>query len=115
LSDAWWASLGALAAHTITQVATPHTIPISQERLTATIEKVFLAERVQREHWADLDSRTGWVSQLFFCCETIAAGDGYAGPLAEPARCAGARWDSPVDHLAGSAGHAVEQLVYLGG
>jgi hypothetical protein len=152
LSDAWWATLGtslsALAAHTTTRIATPQTIPISQERVTATIEKVFpgrvetivaewaaahadlawanlttpdcwlldwedwglaprgwdaatlwgnslvvpvLAERVQREHRADLESRTGVVSQLFFCCEIIAAGEGYAGPLAESSKREAAR------------------------
>ena len=45
LAQAWWAtlgrSLGALAAQTTTRVATPHTDPISQERVTATIERVF--------------------------------------------------------------------------
>ncbi|MGH3928094.1 MAG: hypothetical protein ACRDTT_35410, partial [Pseudonocardiaceae bacterium] len=130
------------------RVATPHTVPISQERVTATIERVFpcsvetivtewipahadlawanltapecwlldwedwglaprgwdaatlwgnslavpaLAERVQREYQADLRSRSGLVSQLFFCAEIIAAGDGYAGPLAEPSRREAAR------------------------
>lgn len=147
LVPAWWAtlgrSLGALAAQTTTRVATPHTVPISQERVTATIERVFpgrvetivtewaaahadlawanltapecwlldwedwglaprgwdaatlwgnslavpeLAERVQREYQADLDSRSGLLSQLFFCAGIIAAGEDYAGPLAEPSR-----------------------------
>ncbi|MGH3866989.1 MAG: hypothetical protein ACRDQ4_12775 [Pseudonocardiaceae bacterium] len=45
-----------------------------------------LAERVQREYRAELDSKAGLLSQLFFCAEIIAAGDGYAGPLAEPSR-----------------------------
>jgi hypothetical protein len=152
LASAWWATLGtslaALAAQTTTRVATPHTVPISQERVTATIERVFprcvettvtewvaahadlawvnltapecwlldwedwgvaprgwdaatlwgsslavpaLAERVQREYQADLGSRCGLVSQLFFCAEIIAAGADYAGPLAEPARREAAR------------------------
>lgn len=155
LAQAWWAtlgtSLGALAAHTTTRIATPHTDLISQERVTATIEGVFpgcvetvettvtewavahadlawanltaprcwlldwedwglaprgwdaatlwgnslavpeLAQRVQREYRADLDSRSGLLSQLFFCCELIAAGDDYAGPLAEPSRREAAR------------------------
>ncbi len=147
LTEAWWAtmrrSLGALAAHSTIRVATPHTVPICQQRVTATIEKVFascvetmvtewavahadlawanvtapecwlldwedwgmaprgwdaatlwgnslavpaLAARVQREYRADLGSRSGLLSQLFFCAEIIAAGDRYAGPLAEPAR-----------------------------
>ncbi|MGH3719676.1 MAG: hypothetical protein ACRDRI_12740 [Pseudonocardiaceae bacterium] len=147
LPEAWWAtlgtSLGALATHTTTRIATPHTVPISQERVTATIEGVFpdcvettvtewavahadlawanltapqcwlldwedwglaprgwdaatlwgnslavpeLAERVQREYRADLDSRSGLLSQLFFCSEMISAGADYAGPLAEPSR-----------------------------
>lgn len=147
LAQPWWAtlgrSLGALAAQTTTRVATPHTVPISQQRVTNAIERVFpgrvettvtewvpahadlawvnltapecwlldwedwgmaprgwdaatlwgnslavpaLAERVQREFQADLRSRSGLVSQLFFCAEIIAAGDGYAGPLAEPVR-----------------------------
>lgn len=145
LTQAWWAtmrrSLGALAAHGTVRVATPHTVPICQQRVTATIEKVFasrvetavtewavahadlawanvtapecwlldwedwgmaprgwdaatlwgnslavpaLAARVQREYQADLGSRSGLLSQLFFCAEMIAAGDRYAGPLAEP-------------------------------
>jgi hypothetical protein len=152
LASAWWAtlstSLGALAAQTTTRVATPQTVPISQERVTAAIECVFpgsvettvaewvaahadlawanltapecwlldwedwglaprgwdaatlwgnslavpaVAERVQREYEADLASRSGLVSQLFFCAEIIAAGDGYAGPLAEPTRREAAR------------------------
>ncbi|MGH3871696.1 MAG: hypothetical protein ACRDSR_09305 [Pseudonocardiaceae bacterium] len=147
LVQAWWATLGtslaALAAHTTTRIATPHTVPISQERVTETIEGVFpgcvettvtqwsvahadlawtnltaprcwlldwedwglaprgwdaatlwgnslalpeLAQRVQREYRADLDSRSGLLSQLFFCCELVAAGDDYAGLLAEPSR-----------------------------
>jgi hypothetical protein len=45
-----------------------------------------LAARVQREYQADLGSRSGLLSQLFFCAEMIAAGDGYAGPLAAPSR-----------------------------
>lgn len=152
LADAWWATLGrsldALATQSVTRIATPQTVPISQERVTATIERVFpgcvettvtewavahadlawsnltapecwlldwedwglaprgwdaatlwgnslavpaLAERVQREYQADLGSRSGSVSQLFFCAEIIAAGDGYAGPLAEPTRREAAR------------------------
>lgn len=50
-----------------------------------------LAERVQREYRADLDSKAGLLSQLFFCAEMIAAGADYAGPLAEPARREAAR------------------------
>jgi len=152
LADTWWATLGrsldALAMQSVTRIATPHTVPISQERVTATIEGMFpgcvettvtewavahadlawanltapecwlldwedwglvprgwdaatlwvnslavpvLAERVQREYQADLGSRSGLVSQLFFCAEIIAAGDGYAGPLAEPTRREAAR------------------------
>jgi len=152
LADVWWATLGrsleALATQSITRIATPHTVPISQERVTATIEGVFpgyvkttvtewavahadlawanltapecwlldwedwglaprgwdaatlwgnslavpvLAERVQREYQADLGSRSGLVSQLFFCAEIITAGAGYAGPLAEPTRREAAR------------------------
>lgn len=147
LTEAWWAtmssSLGALAAHSTIRVATPHTVPICQQWVTITIEKVFasrvettvtewavahadlawanvtapecwlldwedwgmaprgwdaatlwgnslavpaLAARVQREYQADLGSRSGLLSQLFFCAEIIAAGDRYAGPLAEPAQ-----------------------------
>jgi hypothetical protein len=147
LAHVWWATLGrslrTLAAQTTTRMATPHTVPICQERVTAAIERVFpssvetivtewavahadlawanltapecwlldwedwglaprgwdaatlwgnslavpaLAERVQQEYQADLDSKSGLLSQLFFCAEIIAAGDGYAGPLAEPSR-----------------------------
>jgi hypothetical protein len=39
-----------------------------------------------REYQADLGSRSGLVSQVFFCAEIIAAGDDYAGPLAKPTR-----------------------------
>jgi hypothetical protein len=152
LAAAWWVTLGrslaVLGAQTTTRVATPHTVPISQERVRATIERVFprcvettvaewvpahadlawanltapecwlldwedwglaprswdsatlwgnslavpaLAERVQREYQADLGSRSGLLSQLFFCAEMIAAGADYAGPLAEPARREAAR------------------------
>jgi hypothetical protein len=152
LAQGWWAtlgaSLGALAAQATIRVATPHTVPISQQRVTLTIEHVFagcvettvaewavahadlawanvtapecwlldwedwglaprgwdaatlwgnslavpaLADRVQREYQADLGSRSGLISQLFFCAEIIAAGDGYAGPLAEPSRREAAR------------------------
>ncbi len=146
LTEAWWAtmsrSLGALGAHSTIRVATPHTVPVCQRRVTATIEGVFasrvetmvtewtaahadvawanvtapecwlldwedwgmaprgwdaatlwgnslavpeLAARVQWEYQADLGSRSGLLSQLFFCAEIIAAGDRYAGPLAGPA------------------------------
>lgn len=152
LPQAWWAtldrSLEALAAQPTTRVATPQAIPISQDRVTATIGSLFpggvettvtewatahadlawanltapqcwlldwedwgvaprgwdatilwgnslavpmLAERVQRKYHTDLGSRSGLVSQLFFCAEIIAAGDGYAGPLAEPVRRESAR------------------------
>ncbi|MEO7195357.1 MAG: hypothetical protein ABIZ05_11125 [Pseudonocardiaceae bacterium] len=147
LADTWWAtlsmSLGALATHTTTRIATSHTVPISQERVTATIEGVFpgcvkttvtewavahadlawtnltapecwlldwedwglaprawdaatlwgnslavpeLAACVQREYRVDLGSRSGLLSQLYFCSEMISAGEDYAGPLAEPTR-----------------------------
>jgi hypothetical protein len=151
LSDAWWAtlnaSLTALASASTTRVATLHTTPMSQARLTLAITGVFgeavdtrvvewvpahadltwanltapqcrvldwedwgmaprgldaamlwaaslvvpdLAERVQRERRADLDSPSGRLSQLFFCAELL-ADPGYAGVLAEPARRAADR------------------------
>ncbi|MGH3550568.1 MAG: hypothetical protein ACRDQU_21105 [Pseudonocardiaceae bacterium] len=147
LTEAWWTtmtrSLSVLAAQSTIRAATPHTVPICQQRVTATIEGVFasrvettvtewavahadlawanvtapecwlldwedwglaprgwdaatlwgnslavptLAARLQRAYQADLGSRSGLLSQLFFCVEIIAAGDCYAGPLAEPAR-----------------------------
>ncbi|MGH3830646.1 MAG: hypothetical protein ACRDRS_09395 [Pseudonocardiaceae bacterium] len=45
-----------------------------------------LVARVQREYRVDLGSRSGLLSQLYFCSEMISAGDDYAGPLAEPTR-----------------------------
>lgn len=47
-----------------------------------------LAHRVRRVFAEDLGSRTGQVCQLFACAELLAAGEDYAGPLAEPARAA---------------------------
>ncbi|ONH32827.1 hypothetical protein [Pseudofrankia asymbiotica] len=45
LDEAWWStlarSLAALAGADTTRVATPHTVPISQARLSATIGRVF--------------------------------------------------------------------------
>jgi hypothetical protein len=151
LPEGWWAtlntSLTALAAASTTRVATLHTTPMTQARLTDAITGVFgegldtrvdewrpahadltwanltapqfwildwedwglaprgldaamlwaaslvipgLAERVQRERRADLDSRSGWLAQLFFCAELLADVD-YAGVLAEPARQAADR------------------------
>lgn len=147
LSAAWWArlnaSLGALAAVRTSRVATPHTVAMTQTRLTTAITHAFpdlidttvdewtaahadlnwanltapecwlldwedwgmaprgldaaylwvnslavpeLAERVYRERHTDLDTRSGMLSQLFFCAEVLTAPADYAGPLAEPAR-----------------------------
>jgi hypothetical protein len=45
LVEAWWATLGTplrtLAAQATTRMATPHTVLISQKRVTAAIERVF--------------------------------------------------------------------------
>lgn len=49
-----------------------------------------LAARISRERRADLETRTGKLVQLYHCAELIAAPDGYAGPLLEPARAAAA-------------------------
>lgn len=148
LSEKWWATFGdsldALAASATTRVATLHTEPVTQQRVTATVEKVFpgrvdtsvtewaaahgdltwsnltspecflldwedwgmaprgldsadiwasslavstLADRVRRERAGDLDSRSGRLAMLFFCCDLTAAGPpvGYTDPLYEPA------------------------------
>lgn len=45
-----------------------------------------LADRVSQERRVDLENRTGKLSQLYHCAELIAAPDGYAGPLLEPAK-----------------------------
>ncbi|MGH3827929.1 MAG: hypothetical protein ACRDQX_12270 [Pseudonocardiaceae bacterium] len=41
---------------------------------------------MQREFWVDLGSKSGLLSQLYFCSEMISAGEDYAGPLAESTR-----------------------------
>lgn len=143
----WWPqladALAALATVPTARVATPHTRPITQQRVDATIHAVFpeveatlgewavahadlswvnltrsgrildwedfglaprgwdaatlwanslalpaLADRVAEVFAADLGCRTGKVCQLYACAELIAAGEDYAGPLAEPARTA---------------------------
>nr|WP_322767249.1 hypothetical protein [Frankia sp. Cr1] len=152
LPESWWttfnASLTALAEHTTTRVATPHTAPMTQNRLTSIIDSVFpggvdtainewtashadlnwanitapdcylldwedwgmaprgldaanlwmnslavadLADRIRSERQVDLDSRSGKLSQLFFCCEIMTAPVDYSGPLLEPARRAAAK------------------------
>nr|WP_246361061.1 hypothetical protein [Haloechinothrix aidingensis] len=148
LPEMWWQHLAealtTLGTVPTARVATPHTRPITQRRMTETIQAMFpdvdaiteewtvahadlswvnltapscrlldwedfglaprgwdaatlwanslavpdLAERVQQVFAADLGSRTGLVCQLYACAELLAAGEDYAGPLAEPARAA---------------------------
>lgn len=45
-----------------------------------------LADRVAEIFAADLSSQTGMVCRLYACAELIAAGDEYAGSLAQPVR-----------------------------
>ncbi len=145
LADAWWPQL-ADALHALTSVptariATPHTRPITQQRIDATIHPVFpdvdttideysvahadlswvnltrtgrildwedfgraprgwdaatlwtnslavltVAERIANVFAADLTCRTGMICRLYACAKLIAAGDEYAGPLAQPVR-----------------------------
>ena len=67
LADAWWAtlgtSLGALATHPTTRIATPQTVPISQERVRATIERVFPG-RVETTvtEWAVAHADLAWAN-----------------------------------------------------
>ncbi|WP_146134862.1 hypothetical protein [Actinopolyspora mortivallis] len=146
LGQGWWQhlveALTALSTVPTSRVATPHTRPITQQRVTSTIQAVFpevettvaewtvahadvswvnltapgcrildwedfglaprgwdaatlwvnslaapaLAEQVQQVFAADLESRTGQLSQLHACAELITAGEDYAGPLAAPVR-----------------------------
>lgn len=148
LPQMWWQqaeeALSALSTMPTSRVATPHTRPITQQRVTETIQAMFpdveaiveewtvahadlswvnltaptcrvldwedfglaprgwdaatlwasslampaLAERVQQVFAADLGCRTGLVCQLYACAELLAAGEDYAGPLAQPARAA---------------------------
>ncbi|MGH3550127.1 MAG: hypothetical protein ACRDQU_18845 [Pseudonocardiaceae bacterium] len=67
LADAWWSTLGpsrgALATHTTTRVATPHTIPISQNRVTATIERVFAGHvETTVTEWAVAHADVAWAN-----------------------------------------------------
>lgn len=147
LPGRWWPRLAdalqTLATVPTARVATPHTRPITQQRVDATIHAVFpeveatldewavahadlswvnltrggrildwedfglaprgwdaatlwanslalpaLADRVAEVFTAELGCRTGMVCQLYACAELLAAGEDYAGPLAEPARTA---------------------------
>lgn len=56
-------SLGALAAHSTIRVATPHTVPVCQQRVTATIERVF-ASRVETTvtEWAVAHADLAWAN-----------------------------------------------------
>jgi hypothetical protein len=65
LSDCWWrdlgASLDALAAATPTRVATVDTVPITQQRITATIQAAFgpLVDTTVTE-WGGIHADLGW-------------------------------------------------------
>ncbi len=146
LSEAWWAtfnaSLTALADYATTRIATLHTEPMTQARLTTAINGVFpgridttvdqwrashadlnwanitapdcylldwedwgmaprgldaaylwvnslavpdLAVRIHAERSSDLDSRSGKLARLYFCCEIMAAPGDYRGSILEPA------------------------------
>jgi len=67
LDDAWWAtltrSLAALADATTTRVATPHTEPISQARVSATIGRAF-AEQLDTtlERWVPAHGDLNWAN-----------------------------------------------------
>jgi hypothetical protein len=151
LPESWWRalarSLSALGAAAANRVATVHTVPITQERISATITEVFgrqvdttitawgavhadlawtnltgpelvildwedygrgpagldhaslwaaslavpsLVERIEGEFAEMLGTRTGWLCQLFFLAELLAAPACYAGVLRVPAESAAA-------------------------
>jgi hypothetical protein len=93
LADAWWATLGrsleALATQSITRIATPHTVPISQERVTATIEGVFPGcVETTEPIWA---AGPDWCPSCSSAPRSSLPVTTYAGPLAEPSRREAAR------------------------
>jgi hypothetical protein len=66
LSEDWWttfnASLGALATHTTTRVATPNLELISQDRVTAVIHEVFADVDTTIEEWSPAHADLGWAN-----------------------------------------------------
>lgn len=66
LSEAWWetfrSSMQALAAHTTTRTATPHLHPVTQERVSATIHKLFPAVDTTITEWRAAHADLAWAN-----------------------------------------------------
>lgn len=72
LSDAWWttftSSLRALAAFPTTRLATPTMQPITEERLAATIHKVFPVVDTAVDQWATAHGDLFWTNLTAPAC-----------------------------------------------
>ncbi|XVS65999.1 hypothetical protein ACQPYE_08075 [Actinosynnema sp. CA-299493] len=66
LSESWWEtfrnSMQALAAHTTTRTATPHLHPVTQERVSATIHKLFPAVDTSVTEWRAAHADLAWAN-----------------------------------------------------
>ncbi|WP_433268958.1 phosphotransferase [Actinosynnema sp. CS-041913] len=66
LSESWWeafrGSMQALAAHTTTRTATPHLHPVTQERITTTIHKLFPAVDATVSEWRAAHADLAWAN-----------------------------------------------------
>ncbi|WP_201437268.1 hypothetical protein [Saccharothrix sp. 6-C] len=66
LPESWWAtfrsSMQALAAHTMTRTATPHLHPLTQERVSATIHKLFPAVDTSLTEWRAAHADLAWAN-----------------------------------------------------
>ncbi|WP_158840557.1 hypothetical protein [Saccharothrix deserti] len=64
LSESWWetfsTSMNALAAHTTTRTATPHLQPITQERFSTTVHKVFPEMDTTISEWRAAHADLAW-------------------------------------------------------
>ncbi|MEV1116148.1 hypothetical protein AB0I91_13835 [Actinosynnema sp. NPDC049800] len=66
LPESWWETFGssmqALAAHTTTRTATPHLHPVTQERVTTTIHKLFPAVDTSVTEWRAAHADLAWAN-----------------------------------------------------
>lgn len=66
LSESWWArfndSMNALAQHVTVRTATPTLMPITQERFTATIHKIFPQVETTIDEWAAAHGDLAWTN-----------------------------------------------------
>ncbi|MEV8439051.1 hypothetical protein AB0425_16880 [Actinosynnema sp. NPDC051121] len=66
LSESWWAtfskSMTNLASHTTTRIATPHLQPVTQERVSATIERVFPEVDTLVTEWRAAHADLAWAN-----------------------------------------------------